>query len=95
MNTPTLSGAIVREILNDRDALQQLWNAFEAQGFTRQFEETRSAGWLDTAGAAKHLSCPRSRIHDLVGLGKLNPSRDGRRLLFRSSDLDRYLEEQS
>jgi len=49
-------------------------------------------GWLNVEQAAKHLACPRSRIHDLVALRKLSPSRDGRRLLFRRADLDAYLE---
>jgi hypothetical protein len=48
--------------------------------------------WLDTKAAAGHLCCPVSRIHDLVQLGKLQPCRDGRRLLFRATDLDSYLE---
>ena len=49
--------------------------------------------WLDAAGAAEHLSCSRDRIHDLVGLRKLQPRRDGRRLLFRQHDLDAYVEQ--
>jgi excisionase family DNA binding protein len=48
--------------------------------------------WLDTKAAAEHLAAPVGRIHDLVQLGKLTPRRDGRRLLFRRSDLDGYLE---
>jgi excisionase family DNA binding protein len=51
-------------------------------------------GWLNTDQAATHLCCPRSRIHDLVQLGKLEPCRDGRRLLFKRTDLDAYLEGQ-
>jgi excisionase family DNA binding protein len=47
--------------------------------------------WLNSDEAARYLSCPRSRIHDLVQLRKLEPTRDGRRLLFRTSDLDAYL----
>jgi excisionase family DNA binding protein len=49
-------------------------------------------GWLDTNGAAEYVAASTGRIHDLVGLGKLTPARDGRRLLFRRSDLDAYLE---
>lgn len=48
--------------------------------------------WLDARGAADYMACPVSRIHDLVQLQKLSPRRDGRRLLFRRDDLDRYLE---
>ena len=51
-----------------------------------------SPPWLDTKAAAEYLSCSPGRIHDLVQLGKLAPCRDGRRLLFKRSDLDAYLE---
>jgi excisionase family DNA binding protein len=49
-------------------------------------------GYLNTADAARYLACPTSRVHDLVQLGKVHPLRDGRRLLFRRSDLDACLE---
>ena len=52
----------------------------------------KEAGWLNSDQAAEYLGCPRSRIHDLVALRRLEPRRDGRRLLFRRSDLDAYLE---
>jgi excisionase family DNA binding protein len=48
--------------------------------------------WLDTKGAAEYLACEPARIHDLVALKRLHPRRDGRRLLFKSADLDDYLE---
>jgi excisionase family DNA binding protein len=48
--------------------------------------------WLDTKGAAAHLACGVGRVHDLVALGKLEPRRDGRRLLFKRVELDEYLE---
>jgi excisionase family DNA binding protein len=48
--------------------------------------------WLDTKGAAEYVACTPDRIHDLVGLRKLTPRRDGRRLLFKRDDLDAYLE---
>jgi excisionase family DNA binding protein len=48
--------------------------------------------WLDAEGAGEHLCCSRDRIHDLVASGRLEPRRDGRRLLFRRADLDAYLE---
>lgn len=47
--------------------------------------------WLDAAGAAAYLATSRDRMYDLVALHKLEPGRDGRRLLFRRSDLDAYL----
>lgn len=48
--------------------------------------------WLDTKAAANYIAATPGRIHDLVQLGKLTPCRDGRRLLFKRSDLDAYLE---
>lgn len=48
--------------------------------------------WVDAAGAAEYIAASRERIYDLVQLGKLEPRRDGRRLLFRVADLDAYLE---
>jgi excisionase family DNA binding protein len=48
--------------------------------------------WLNTKGAAAYLDGGTDRIHDLVQLGKLQPYRDGRRLLFKRSDLEAYLE---
>jgi hypothetical protein len=47
--------------------------------------------WLDTRGAAEHMAATPARVHDLVALGRLMPRRDGRRLLFRREDIDRYL----
>jgi excisionase family DNA binding protein len=47
--------------------------------------------WLGVQDAAQYLACPVSRIYDLVSLGRLNPHRDGRRLLFRPGDLDAAL----
>jgi excisionase family DNA binding protein len=55
-------------------------------------QTTASTPWLDTRGAAEHLCCNTSRIHDLVQARKLTPRRDGRRLLFKRSELDDYLE---
>jgi excisionase family DNA binding protein len=42
--------------------------------------------------AAEYLSCPVSRIYDLVSLGSLTAHRDGRGLLFRRADLDAAIE---
>jgi excisionase family DNA binding protein len=53
-----------------------------------------SSPWLAARAAASHLCCSVGGIHDLVGLRKLEPHRDGRRLLFKRADLDAYLEEQ-
>jgi len=48
--------------------------------------------YLDAVEAAEFLSTSRSRVYDLVQLGKLEPVRDGRRLLFRRSALRAYVE---
>lgn len=48
--------------------------------------------WVGVDEAAVHLACSRQRIYDLVREGRLEPRRDGRRLLFRRSDLDAFLE---
>jgi excisionase family DNA binding protein len=56
--------------------------------------QPNASTWLNTESAAKYIDAPVSRVHDLVGLGRIVPRRDGRRLLFRRQDLDAYLEEQ-
>jgi excisionase family DNA binding protein len=48
--------------------------------------------WLSTEQAAEYIAAKPARVHDLVALGKLTPRRDGRRLLFKRSDLDAYVE---
>jgi excisionase family DNA binding protein len=53
---------------------------------------TASAPWLSTEQAADYIAAKPARIHDLVALGRLTPRRDGRRLLFKRSDLDDYIE---
>ena len=52
----------------------------------------RVSPWLSTVGAADYLACSPARIHDLVQARALRPRRDGRRLLFKRSELDDYLE---
>ena len=56
--------------------------------------ETLSAkpeAFIGVAEAADHLACKPQRIYDLVSQRRLEFHRDGRRLLFRRSDLDAYL----
>lgn len=51
--------------------------------------------WIGVEQAAEHLSCRRQRIYDLVGQRAANgfPVRkDGSRLLFKRSQLDRWVE---
>jgi excisionase family DNA binding protein len=50
-----------------------------------------SSPFVDVAGAAERLRCSRQRVYDLVHAGRLQPRRDGRRLLFAVADLDTYL----
>jgi excisionase family DNA binding protein len=53
-------------------------------------QPTPDDGWLNTAKAADYPGCSPDRLHDLVAQRALTHGRDGRRLLFRRSDLDRY-----
>ncbi len=60
-------------------------------------QATGPSPWLDVDGGARHigydnLARGRRRIYDLVSRRELEPRRDGKRLLFRPADLDRYLE---
>ncbi|MHB8234312.1 MAG: helix-turn-helix domain-containing protein [Solirubrobacteraceae bacterium] len=48
--------------------------------------------WLNVAEAAERLRCGKDRVYDLIALGKLEPRRDGRRVLLRVDDVDAYLE---
>jgi excisionase family DNA binding protein len=51
--------------------------------------------WIGVVAAAGHLACKPQRIYDLVSQRRLPFRRDGRRVLFRRSDLDGYLAEES
>ena len=48
--------------------------------------------WLSIDEAAAHLRAKPQRLYDLVSTGRLKPAKDGRRLLFRRSALDTYVE---
>ncbi|MGI8595083.1 MAG: helix-turn-helix domain-containing protein [Solirubrobacteraceae bacterium] len=48
--------------------------------------------WLSIEEAAEHLRARPQRLYDLVSAGRLRPAKDGRRLLFRRSWIDSYLE---
>ncbi len=47
--------------------------------------------WLDVAGAAEHLACPRSRLYALVSAGRIPCEHDGSRLLFDRRELDAWV----
>ena len=51
--------------------------------------------WLNVAEAAERLRCRKDRIYDLIALGKLEPRRDGRRVLLHRDELDAYIEGRS
>ena len=48
--------------------------------------------WIDVEEAAEYMACKPQRIYDLVSQGRMRHRKDGRRLLFRRSWLDAYLE---
>jgi len=48
--------------------------------------------YIDVDGAAEYLACGKKRIYELKEQQKIAAYEDGRRLLFRRSDLDAYLE---
>lgn len=85
--------AIVNALLAELDdqALDALADAL-APRLQARFAKRDQPDWLNAEQAAEHLACSRGRLYDLVQLGKLEPRRDGRRLLFRRGDLDAYLE---
>lgn len=62
-----------------------------AEILQEQQPAARSTPWRTPAEAAEYLRCGRQRIYDLVHAGKLDPRRDGARLLFHLDDLDRYV----
>jgi excisionase family DNA binding protein len=75
----------------DESALDALAERLAPLLAPRLSAPANSTPWLDAAGAAEYLATTRERVYDLVQVGKLVPHRDGRRLLFRGNDLDRYL----
>lgn len=86
----TLAQALLAEL--DAATLDELADRLAPRLAVRMAQQTSSPTWLDTKAAAEYLSCSPGRIHDLVQLAKLTPSRDGRRLLFKRADLDAYLD---
>jgi len=53
--------------------------------------EAEVAPWVDVEGIAKHLNCSTHRIYRRVTAGELPHRRDGKRLLFRKSEVDAAL----
>lgn len=54
-------------------------------------ESISDGGYLDVAGAAAFLACPKSRIYALVSAGRLPHHHDGSRLLFDPVELREYV----
>jgi len=53
----------------------------------------RPEPYLNATGAAEYLACGKSRIHALASAGRIPVHRDCSRLLFRTSELDEWVEE--
>jgi hypothetical protein len=88
-----VSVAVVVTLSDDQLAQIAELAAVRAAQIVQQREAVASwPRWLDSKAAATYISAPVSRIHDLVALRRLEPRRDGRRLLFDREDLDRYVE---
>jgi excisionase family DNA binding protein len=74
------------------DALVQAVAERVADLLADRMPDTRvSSAWLDVAGAAERLACPRSRIYELARLGRIPCEREGSRLLFWAADLDAWV----
>jgi excisionase family DNA binding protein len=88
MSSP-LADAVLAAL--DDDALDALAERLAPRLVDRLAQRNGAPTWLDAAGAAEYMATSRERVYDLVQLRKLEPRRDGRRLLFRRADLDAYL----
>jgi excisionase family DNA binding protein len=85
-----LAAALIAELDDETlGALADLLTPLLAARLDARIDASR---WLNAEDAADYLACSRDRLYDLVQVGKIKPSRDGRRLLFRSGELDAYLD---
>jgi len=84
----SLVHALVAE-LDDR-ALDQLVELIAPRLAQRALAE--ASPWMNVEEAADYVRAGKQRIYDLVHNGKLQPARDGKRLLFHRDVLDAYLE---
>jgi excisionase family DNA binding protein len=75
----------------DADALDRLAELLAPRLAERLGKPDTSARWLDVAGAAQHLACPKSRIYALVNAERMPHHRDGSRLLFDRAELDAFV----
>lgn len=63
-----------------------------AECLAERLPATQPEPYLDVDQAADYLACKPARIYELKAAGRLDHWRDGRRLLFRRTDLDAALE---
>jgi excisionase family DNA binding protein len=86
--------ALIDALISEMDdaALDALADRLAPRLAQRLGQPNSTSPWLNADDAAGYLACSRDRLYDLVQVGKLKPSRDGRRLLFRSGELDAYLD---
>ena len=82
-----LAAALLAEL--DDQALEQL--AERLRPFLRAEPDSERSPWLDVAGAAEYLKCPKSRLYALVSAGRVPHAKDGSRLLFRRDELDAWI----
>jgi excisionase family DNA binding protein len=82
MTDPALIG-LIAEVMAKLDTLEA-----EITELARGRE-----GWLNADQAATYIGAAgRERIYDLARQGDIPVHRDGRRLLFRPSEIDNYIE---
>ena len=76
------------------ELLDQLVEELADRALARATERLRieAEPYMNAPEAAAYLACKPQRIHELVHQRRLPHHKDGKRLLFRRSDLDTYLE---
>jgi excisionase family DNA binding protein len=62
-----------------------------AELVAERWDSSEDESFLDVAGAAEFLACPRSRIYALVSARRLPHHHDGSRLLFDRRELREYV----
>lgn len=73
--------------LDDRD-LERL-----AELVAERLDARAPEPWVGVREAAAHLACKPQRVYDLIHARAIPHRKDGARLLFRLSELDRWLED--
>jgi len=84
-----LAAALLAEM--DDETLARLADRLAPILVSKIETNSQAVPWLDVHGAARHLTCPRSRIYALVSAGRIPHHRDGSRLLFRREELDDWV----